>query len=266
MTTILNGLAAIAVILTFLGIDCESIHDGPDDPVPKTAEPIKILGDVGEADADVFDHAYDRVQDSKPDEPVTVNVESVDKSDYTSEDPAESFGTSFIYNNPYFTDPRDGQTYRIVRIGNRTWMAENLNYKAVNSSCYDNDEFNCKKYGRLYGWGTAMSVCPIGWRLPSSAEWDDLVQVAGGSAVAGKMLKSKTQWNGMDKYNFAALPGGYRRNRNSFSGVGSYGGWWSATDNTGSQAHNRSMRLKLDRVNGDSHHKGYSYSVRCVQE
>ncbi len=115
-----------------------------------------------------------------------------------------------------YTDPRDGQTYRTVKIGDQVWMAENLNYEAKGSRCYGNDPANAKKYGRLYNRKTAMKVCPPGWHLPSDKEWDVLIEFVGGKEVAGKNLKSKSGWNnyegingnGKDTYGFSALPGG----------------------------------------------------------
>ncbi|PBC75104.1 fibrobacter succinogenes major paralogous domain-containing protein [Fibrobacter intestinalis] len=128
-----------------------------------------------------------------------------------------------------FTDPRDGQTYKTVKIGNQVWMAENLNYAYLqptssldsSSFCYRNKPDSCAKYGRLYLWSAAMDsagvfgdggkgcgyevtcsakepvrgICPEGWHLPSKAEWRTLMETVGGEDVAGKKLKSKSGWD-----------------------------------------------------------------------
>jgi hypothetical protein len=116
-----------------------------------------------------------------------------------------------------FTDPRDNKTYKTVKIVSQTWMAENLNYAASGSKCYDDKPENCKKYGRLYDWDAAMRVCPYGWHLPSDYEWDVLMAAVDGTERAGEKLKAKSGWNnsyqgksgnGTDQYGFSALPGG----------------------------------------------------------
>jgi len=135
----------------------------------------------------------------------------------------------------YFTDSRDGQKYRTVKIGGKTWMAQNLNYKTKSGSwCYNDNTSNCKKYGRLYDWNTAKTECPNGWHLPSLEEWNGLV-AASGVDVAGKALKSTSGWNertddnGTDDFGFSALPGG-SRTADGFYGGGSDGSWWTATE------------------------------------
>jgi uncharacterized protein (TIGR02145 family) len=169
----------------------------------------------------------------------------------------------------YLTESsRYEQKYREVKIGNLVWMAENLNYKTGNSWCYDNDESNCKKYGRLYDWNTAMRACPGGWHLPSSAEWEDLVKTVDDSLLASKKLKSKKQWNGTDDYGWAALPGGkYNFYDGDFGKVGEAGIWWSSTTNEGGFALNNSMDSHYYSIHGRYiDHRCNGYSVRCVKD
>jgi len=173
-----------------------------------------------------------------------------------------------------FTDSRDGKTYKTVTIGNQTWMAENLNYEASGSKCYGNDPANAKKYGRLYDWETAKKACPPGWHLPSQAEWQELVNFAGGIGTAGSMLKARSGWNdyqgrsgnGIDKFEFSALPGGDGSSSGEFGGAGNTGSWWSATEYNAAGAGALDMYRDGADVVMNCYGKTYLYAVRCVKD
>jgi uncharacterized protein (TIGR02145 family) len=180
-----------------------------------------------------------------------------------------------------------------VKIGNQIWTVQNLNLLPMqgNSWCYRNDEANCQKYGRLYDWAAAMSVCPAGWHLPSAEEWRELANAVGGEETAGKQLKSKSGWddfkregfyitadgsiakdgtirisngNGTDSYGFSALPGGdYFMGR--FVSIGNRGRWWSSTGDTQDYAYSWNMSHYTDKMAEVHPHKANGRSVRCVK-
>jgi uncharacterized protein (TIGR02145 family) len=172
-------------------------------------------------------------------------------------------------------DGRYGKTYSTAVIGGKRWMAENLNIKTDGSWCYDNDESNCDKYGRLYNCKAAKAACPAGWHLPSREEWGSLAKAAGGrgkygtAGKAGKKLKSTSGWNnkgnGTDDYVFSALPGGLRRaSDGDFDNAGNYGYWWTAMEGFDGYAYHRGMIYNYDYVNEDNYGADYGFSVRCV--
>jgi uncharacterized protein (TIGR02145 family) len=179
------------------------------------------------------------------------------------------------------TDTRDKKTYNITKIGSQTWMAENLNFAASNSKCYDNKEENCQKYGRLYNWETAMKACPAGWHLPNETEWDKLIRYVDGrtgtsspykSETAGKYLKAKSNWSsvgtgsGQDTYGFSALPGGDYNANDSFSSAGGLGFWWSAGKYSNDHAYIRYMVYNSEGALYSNYGKSDLVSVRCVRD
>jgi uncharacterized protein (TIGR02145 family)/uncharacterized repeat protein (TIGR02543 family) len=176
-----------------------------------------------------------------------------------------------------FTDSRNGRVYRTTEINGKTWMAENLNY---GGHCYEPD--SCSKYGMLYYFFELKDVCPSGWRLPTSEEWQSLVDFAGGDSSAGAKLKSTSGWhdngNGTDDFGFSALPGG----RNSALGTaapyrnaGECGYWWTSTvfGEFNQFANYRYMYSKGDYVlefvdsnSGGREVNVFAFSIRCVKD
>jgi uncharacterized protein (TIGR02145 family)/uncharacterized repeat protein (TIGR02543 family) len=172
-----------------------------------------------------------------------------------------------------FVDTRDNKKYKTAVIDGKTWMAENLNRDTLNSTgswCYGNSADSCVKYGRLYNWNTASMVCPSGWHLPDTAEWNKLVKEAGGADDAGEKLKAAGGWNdggnGTDEFKFSALPGGDRISSPvSFYGAGEYGYWWTDTEHESDKAYYLKMSYLGEEVDESNESKSYGYSVRCVK-
>ena len=182
-----------------------------------------------------------------------------------------------------FVDKRDNQVYRSVKIGEQTWMAENLNYaynqktSSLDSSsfCYNNDLDSCAKYGRYYLWSAAMDstailgdsgevcgytetcasadsvsmvrgVCPEGWHLPGRLEFTTLLAVI----------------NETNDFGFSALPAGNRSAEGKFDNKVS--AFWSSDESAANYAYimTGSNESRLVFVSD----KRIAVSVRCVKD
>jgi uncharacterized protein (TIGR02145 family) len=154
-------------------------------------------------------------------------------------------------------------------------MAKNLNYVTGIHRCYDDDEGKCDKYGRHYDWETARKACPNGWHLPSNEDWDKLYRFADStrgvgspyeSSSAGKHLKSKFEWDGLDTYGFAALPSGHSNSGGDFARLGEITIWWTASDTTERHAYTRNMSSGSEQASWYFGHKSWLLNVRCVRD
>ena len=198
-----------------------------------------------------------------------------------------------IYLNSLFVDPRDGNNYKFIKIGDQTWMAENLAYlpsvspesdtSGLNNQSsylvYDYYGYNVSEaksttnyqtYGVLYNWHAAVDGCPTGWHLPSLAEWTQLIDYLGGSGVAGGKLKESK---------FAALLGGtfgWPYNL-EFTRINEIGVWFTSSEFKDYfyefpeyKIYPNAYYIMIDgggsTIQQDIRLKGHGYSVRCIKD
>jgi len=192
-----------------------------------------------------------------------------------------------------FTDPRDGNVYKMATIGNQIWMAENLRFSgnipqvSGNTAwaaiidtkqpawCFhDNNPANDAKYGKLYNWYAvnAGNLCPPDWHLPTDAEWSRLIQYLGGSDNAGGKMKTITGWDSpnVDATNesgFSGLPGSSRDADGTFFDLtGGSGNWWSSTEYIADYAWYYKLIHSHGSVFRSDYFKVSGYSVRCLKQ
>jgi uncharacterized protein (TIGR02145 family) len=188
-----------------------------------------------------------------------------------------------------FTDPRDGQIYSTVQIGDQCWLKENLDVGTmingndvqtdngiIEKYCYDNNASNCNTYGGLYQWKEAMQyviaegtqgICPNGWHVPTYAEFKTLETFVNDEAV--KLIdESQTMDDGLTPTNetgFSALFAG-NRGSGGFQALSNYTSFWSATEGSGNNAYHMYLYHNLSDVYFDESSKKYGFSVRCLKD
>lgn len=215
-----------------------------------------------------------------------------------------SWPTSFTTPKESFTDSRDGHSYTFVKIGNQTWMAENLAYLPVvmpaseaskDYACYYVYGYNgtnvtdAKKkqeyqyFGVLYNLQAAKNACPSGWHLPTDNEWkeleiyigmplDEVDNVYDWRGTQGAKLKSSLTWAwiggpGSDNYGFKALGSGMKDEFNEFQGLQTWGEWWTSTQPPGySTAYVRILRNTSSDIWYTSSTGNVGLGVRCVKD
>lgn len=208
------------------GADPEYEKITRDDKDSQTSKPIKvkIKGLSSSSASEYYLGKSSATKASKPD--TSFWGPGVSRDDFLN--PNISYGE--------MTDSRDGQVYKTVQIDTMVWMAQNLNFDfekygygtSYASHCYDDNEKNCEVGGRLYPWiivykpkfhepsdssknlgrfakkNMDQGLCPDGWHIPGSDEWDALLQLA----EKGGLPFTSTKDGGTDDFGFSAILNG----------------------------------------------------------
>lgn len=190
----------------------------------------------------------------------------------------------------------DGNEYHYITIGSQSWTVENLrttkyadgspialvadSAQWVNLSTgayceYTNFNNLPSAYGRLYNWyavNDSRKIAPVGWHVPTSADWNALFAFLGGSSVAGAKLKEAgtSHWNNpnvgaTNSSGFTLLPTGYRHN-GSYYLIGSTAFSWVSTESTSTTAGSMEFGFWTSEVIKMDRSKRTGISVRCVRD
>jgi uncharacterized protein (TIGR02145 family) len=240
-------------------------------------------------------------------------IKSLKDLSYMPGDTLKLTGVSGIYSTVFMLVPTQSQTvtfnfikctdvdnnnYAVVQIGTQTWMEENLKTTMYDDGSpipnvtdrstwaglstpgycwFDNDASSYKStYGALYNWFAVNTgkLCPAGWHVPDTAEWNKLFNFLGGSLVAGGKIKEtcSTYWaspniGASNSSGLTCLPGGIRSD--TFGDFGCFGrccSWWSATENTDMYACHNTLNSDSQNTGIYCGYKKGGYPVRCLKD
>jgi uncharacterized protein (TIGR02145 family) len=185
-----------------------------------------------------------------------------------------------------------------VTIGSQIWTGCNLNvdtYRNGNSipevtdptawaalttgawCYYNNDPSTEPIYGKLYNWyavNDARGLAPVGYHIPTDAEWTTLTTFLGGQTVAGGKMKVTgllCHWQtpnsgATNSSGFSGLPGGYRYNNGIFYAINTYGWWWSLSTFGLSNAWSRTLGYNSIQVARNNDSKKNGFSIRLIKD
>ncbi|MFM7709517.1 MAG: fibrobacter succinogenes major paralogous domain-containing protein [Ferruginibacter sp.] len=145
---------------------------------------------------------------------------------------------------------------------------------------------NGLRFGKLYNWyavNDPRGLAPLGWHVPTKAEWSILVSHLGGTRKAAIRMRHKNDWReddkGTNRSGFTALPGGFRTD-SSFYAKGNSGYWWTTTEEPETGTNTRPANVIIDfyrlteqyyvdfGTGGRNTHLRYEdgLSVRCLKD
>lgn len=202
----------------------------------------------------------------------------------------QSVADTFVVNQPgqEVVKDVDGNIYNTVKIGNQTWMQENLHVthapdgSEITGYAYINNPESIKKYGLLYTWDVSMNgsknegaqgICPVGWHIPSDDEWKQLEMALGMTSAEADMANT---WRGSPagtmliaggSSGYNAQLGGRRSSGGAFSLKGRMEYVWTSTESGNSLAWRRCLDIYSSEVGRwDTFPKSYGFSIRCVKD
>ncbi len=187
----------------------------------------------------------------------------------------------------------DGNVYHTVTIGTQVWMVENLratHYRNGNALAPIGDGLTFvfldtgayttygdpNIYGMLYNWYAATDyrdICPVGWHIPSDAEWTTLTDFLGGESIAGDKMKATSLWYApatmaTNESGFTGLPAGYLDGTNlgERTGYGLKCYWWTSTIGYSFNPWVRGLANDYSGVNRSDAVKYNGFSIRCIKD
>ena len=150
---------------------------------------------------------------------------------------------------------------------------------------YEHTTANGTIYGKLYNWYAVAGIhdndantpnkilAPMGWHVPTDAEWTTLTTFLGGTAVAGGKIKAigTSLWkspntSATNESGFVGLPGGFRYNYGAFGYIGTNGYWWSSLEYDNSYAFSRYLNYYNSNAYRFNNYKNFGFSVRCIKD